>query len=160
MNPPDKPIVLITGAAGNIGRSLAAALAGGYRVVGLDKPGTSADFPLIEVDFTDDESVRAALGSFRNDYGRHIASVIHLVAYFDFTGEENPLYREVNVEGTRRLLRALQDFEVEQFVYALAGRARRSTRISRSRRAGPIRNRRRRPRRRSPRSTVKSPMWC
>ncbi|HEX6376618.1 MAG TPA: NAD-dependent epimerase/dehydratase family protein [Allosphingosinicella sp.] len=118
MNAADKPIVLITGAAGNIGRSLAGALADGYRVVGLDKPGTTADFPLIEVDFTDDDSVRAALESFRKDHGRHIASVIHLVAFFDFTGEENPLYQAVNVEGTRRLLRALRDFEVEQFVYA------------------------------------------
>ncbi len=87
MNAPDKPIVLITGAAGNIGRSLAGALANRYRVVGLDKPGMTADFPLIEVDFTDHESVRAALGSFRKDHGRHIASVIHLVAFFDFTGE-------------------------------------------------------------------------
>jgi len=118
MNATDKPIVLITGAAGNIGGSLAGALADGYRVVGLDQPGATADFPLIEVDFAEDESVGGALERFRNDYGRHIASVIHLVAFFDFTGEENPLYREVNVEGTRRLLRALQDFEVQQFVYA------------------------------------------
>ena len=35
-----------------------------------------------------------------------------------FTGEENSLYTTVNVEGTRRLLRSLQSFEVEQFVYA------------------------------------------
>src|SRR3546814_10780458 len=28
------------------------------------------------------------------------------------------LFRSVNVEGTRRLLRALQDFDVEQFVYS------------------------------------------
>src|SRR5688500_10029127 len=118
MNAAGRPTVLITGAAGNIGRSLAAALADGYRVVGLDKPGMTADFPLIEVDFTDEASVRAALESFRKDHGRRIASVIHLVAFFDFSGEENPLYREVNVEGTRRLLRALQDFEVEQFVFA------------------------------------------
>jgi nucleoside-diphosphate-sugar epimerase len=115
---PARPTVLITGAAGNIGRSLAGALADGYEIVGLDKPGTEAGFPLIEVDFTDDESVRGALSQFREAHGGRIASVIHLVAYFDFTGEENPLYEEVNVEGTRRLLRALRDFEVEQFLYS------------------------------------------
>lgn len=113
-----RPIVLITGAAGNIGRSLAEALSDAYQVVGLDRPGMTADFPLIEVDFTGDESVRAALDGFREDHGRRIASVIHLVAFFDFTGEESPLYEEVNVEGTRRLLRGLQAFEVEQFVYS------------------------------------------
>ncbi|MDT9600332.1 NAD-dependent epimerase/dehydratase family protein [Sphingosinicella rhizophila] len=118
MNPDDKPIILITGAAGNIGGSLATALAADYRIVGLDRSGAKADFPLIEVDFTKDESVAAALARFRQDHGSRIASVIHLVAFFDFSGEDNPLYREVNVEGTRRLLRALQEFEVEQFVYS------------------------------------------
>lgn len=114
----EKPIVLITGAAGNIGRSLARALETDYRIVGLDQAGASADFPLFEVDITDPRSVAEALDAFRGAFGPRIASVIHLVAYFDFTGEDNPLYRKVNVDGTRHLLRALQDFEVEQFVYA------------------------------------------
>ena len=43
----DKPLVLITGAAGNIGRPLARALDGRYRVVGLDREGDGRDFPLI-----------------------------------------------------------------------------------------------------------------
>lgn len=113
-----KPIVLITGAAGNIGRSLAAALSDGYSIVGLDQPGKKAEFPLIDADFTDDASIVRAMAQFRQTHGDHIASVIHLVAFFDFTGEENPLYQSVNVDGTRRLLRALQDMDVEQFVYA------------------------------------------
>jgi nucleoside-diphosphate-sugar epimerase len=114
----DKPIVLITGAAGNIGKSLAGALEDAYTVVGLDREGSEADFPLIDVDFTDDDSLRQALDTFRRDYGARIASVIHLVAFFDFSGEDDPLYEAVNVEGTRKLLRALQDFEVEQFLYS------------------------------------------
>lgn len=113
-----KPIVLITGAAGNIGRSLAAALSDAYAVVGLDRPGTKADFALIAADFTDDASISRAMTEFREAHGSRIASVIHLVAFFDFTGEKNPLYDSVNVEGTRRLLRALTEFEVEQFVYS------------------------------------------
>src|SRR3989337_3328084 len=92
-----KPIVLITGAAGNIGRSLAAALKDAYRVVGLDRPDSKADFPLIEVDLASDESVRSALGRVRKDHGSHIASVVHLAAFFDFSGEANPLYQTVNV---------------------------------------------------------------
>jgi nucleoside-diphosphate-sugar epimerase len=43
-----------------------------------------------------------------------VASVVHLAAYFDFSGEEHPLYDKLNVEGTRLLLRALGDFEVGQ----------------------------------------------
>jgi nucleoside-diphosphate-sugar epimerase len=113
-----KPIVLITGAAGNIGTSLAERLADGYRVVGLDRPGSKADFPLIEADLGDEKSVEQAIAEFRGKFGERIASVVHLAAYFDFTGEENPLYQSINVEGTRRLLKALQALEVEQFVYS------------------------------------------
>ena len=113
-----RPIVLITGATGNLGRSLAAALQRDYRVAGLDLKAQGADFPVFEADFTSDASVELALRKFREAFGSNIASVIHLVAHFDFTGEDKPLYQTVNVEGTRRLLRALQAFEVEQFVYA------------------------------------------
>ncbi|MGH8178315.1 MAG: NAD-dependent epimerase/dehydratase family protein [Steroidobacter sp.] len=114
-----KPLVVITGAAGDIGSSLAAALAPGYTVVGLDREqGGEGDGAIITADLTSDESVGNALQQVRERHGDHIASVVHLAAYFDFTGEENPLYDQVNVEGTRRLLRALRELEVEQFVYA------------------------------------------
>ena len=113
-----KPIVLITGAAGNIGTSLAVALERGYRVVGLDRPDSKADFPLVHADLGDHMSVERAIADFRGRFGDRIASVVHLAAYFDFTGEENPLYTRINVEGTRRLLAALQGIEVEQFVYS------------------------------------------
>ena len=33
------------------------------------------------------------------NHGSRIASVVHLAAYFDFTGEDNPLYQSVNVDG-------------------------------------------------------------
>ena len=72
----------------------------------------------IPCDLTSDKSVNKAMDELRKRFGKRIASVIHLSGYYDFTGEPNPLYEEVNVKGTRRLLQALQDFEVEQFIYA------------------------------------------
>jgi nucleoside-diphosphate-sugar epimerase len=114
----DQPIVLITGASGNLGASVAAAFAADYRVVGMDRDTGRTNFPLLRVDLTSDDSVELAFRKFRDAYGTRIASVIHLIAYFDFSGEDNPLYRAVNVDGTRCLLRALQSFAVEQFVYA------------------------------------------
>lgn len=114
----NRPIVLITGATGNLGRSIGAALGDAYRIVGLDRKSKHVDFPVFEADITSDASVELALRKFRDALGSRIASCIHLVAYFDFTGEDNALYETVNVEGTSRLLRELQNFEVEQFVYA------------------------------------------
>lgn len=113
-----RPIILITGGAGNLGRSIGQALGRDYRIVGLDRAADGADFPVLEVDITSDASVEFAFHRFRDAFGSRIASVIHLIAFFDFSGEDNPLYQSVNVEGTRRLLRALQGFEVKQFVYA------------------------------------------
>jgi nucleoside-diphosphate-sugar epimerase/VIT1/CCC1 family predicted Fe2+/Mn2+ transporter len=114
----DKPLVIITGATGNLGRSVAAVLSADYRIVGLDLKAEALTFPVIKVDLASDQSVLEALAQIRARHGGRVASVIHLAAYFDFTGKEHPLYRSVNVEGTRRLLRALQNFEVEQFVYS------------------------------------------
>jgi nucleoside-diphosphate-sugar epimerase len=76
------------------------------------------EFPLIEVDLSSDESTAAALAEVRERFGTKIDAVLHLVAFFDFSGEESPLYQTVNVEGTRRLLRALQDFDIGRFIYS------------------------------------------
>ena len=113
-----RPIVLITGATGNLGFSLAKALNKNYQIVGFDRKVKATDFPVIEADFASQPSIELALHKFRDRFGSRIASVIHLVAYFDFSGEDKPHYDTVNVEGTKLLLSALQKFEVEQFVYA------------------------------------------
>lgn len=113
-----KPIVIVTGAAGNLGRSLEMALRDDYQIVGLDLRSENSDFPIIGVDLTSEPAVELAFRKFRDSFGSTIASVIHLAAYFDFSGEESDLYASVNVEGTRKLLRALRDFEVGQFIYS------------------------------------------
>lgn len=114
----DRPVVVVTGAAGRVGGVLTRALADGYRVVGMDQDGKRADVPLIPVDLTVAASIDRALTQLRDSYGAHLASVIHLAAFFDFTGADNPLYRTLNVDGTHRLLDHLQRFRVEQFVYS------------------------------------------
>lgn len=115
---PQKPIVLITGAAGNIGSALTSVLKDDYMVIGFDVPGHEADCASMDCDLTSDASVKDALHTLSEKYGRKLAGVIHLAAYFDFTGEPHPLYEKLNVEGTRRLLDGLQDFEVDRFIYS------------------------------------------
>jgi nucleoside-diphosphate-sugar epimerase/uncharacterized membrane protein len=84
----------------------------------MDLKTSQATHDSIEIDLTSDDSVEQALQKFQSRYGKRIASVIHLAAYFDFSGEDHPLYRELNVEGSARLLRALQAFQVGQFVFS------------------------------------------
>ena len=110
-------VVLVTGYAGAIGGALAQRLRR-YRVIGLDRGCNGQDADCVEADLGSAASLARALDAVRERAGARIASVVHLAAYFDMTGEPNPLYRSVNVEGTRKLLDALRGFEVEQFVYA------------------------------------------
>jgi nucleoside-diphosphate-sugar epimerase/uncharacterized membrane protein len=113
-----KPLVLITGASGNIGTHLCQQLSTNYTTIGLDRDECeSADESYI-CDLTSDESIELALHKIREYHGKQIAAVVHLAAYFDFTGKPNPLYEEVNVEGTKRLLNGLANFEVKRFVYS------------------------------------------
>ncbi|MCV2869088.1 NAD-dependent epimerase/dehydratase family protein [Defluviimonas sp. WL0002] len=113
-----KPVVLITGAAGRIGRRLTRRLSDAYRVIGLDLPGSAKGKDMFGCDLTEPGSSDQAIAAVVDDVGRDIASVIHLAAYFDFSGEERPQYDAVNVQGTSNLLAALKQANVEQFVYS------------------------------------------
>jgi nucleoside-diphosphate-sugar epimerase len=117
----DRPVVLITGSEGLIGDALVRNLAVDHHVAGFDvarrhKDPQELDF--IDCDLTRDDSVHSALEQLRAKNGSKLASVIHLAAYYDFSGKPSPLYRDLTIEGTRRLLQALRSFEVEQFVFS------------------------------------------
>lgn len=117
------PAVVITGASGLIGTRIARALSSHYAVVGLDVNEPGEDYPdrarFIECDLTDDHSTAAAVDQVREACGLSVASIIHLAAYYDFAGEPSPLYDELTVAGTRRLLRcARQRLDVGQFVFS------------------------------------------
>ena len=117
----NKPVVLVTGSSGLIGKRIIDRLADRYQCVGLDKVGNPRANPKSEnicLDITDPASIHSALDRVNFSYGREIASVIHLAAYYDFAGEPSDLYEKVTVRGTEKLLDALQEFEVEQFLFS------------------------------------------
>ena len=73
---------------------------------------------VLMADFDTADSIALALHRPRAEHGAQIASVIHLVACFDLDDTDQPLDQATSVEGTRHLLRGVQDFEVERLVYA------------------------------------------
>lgn len=120
-NVEDKDVVIITGSSGLIGTRLINILKDDFRIVGMDKQGNpyppkEAEF--VYFDITKEDSIRAAMERIRHVYGNKIASVIHLAAYYDFSGEPSPLYEEVTEKGTHKFLNVLQDFDVEQFIFS------------------------------------------
>jgi nucleoside-diphosphate-sugar epimerase len=114
----DQELVIVTGSRGRTGAPLCERLAGRYDVVGFDRasPHPAPAVPGVEADLSSDASVAEALARVRREYGRHIASVVHLAPHRDLSGEADPRDEEAAVAGCRRLLRGLQDFIVEQVV--------------------------------------------
>jgi nucleoside-diphosphate-sugar epimerase len=111
----------VTGSEGLIGDAVVQWEYPNYDIASFDieRPHKSPEIQdFIDCDLTDDTSVRNALRTLRERHGARLASVIHLAAYYDFSGEPSRLYQDLTVEGTRRLLRGLREFEVEQFIFS------------------------------------------
>lgn len=123
MNAPqvEKPLVLVTGSTGLIGNKVIQRLTNDFKVVGMDihEPEDShTEMEWRRCDLTRDDDVNTTLNGIAADFGREIASVIHLAAYYNFSGEPSPLYEKLTVNGSRRLIRKLQEFQVHQFVFS------------------------------------------
>ena len=116
-----KPVVVVTGSSGLIGCALCKALAKDYQIVGFDRDGYPYPPPEAEcvcVDLSSDASVKHSFERVRYAYGNRIASVVHLAAYYSFSGEPSPLYEQITVRGTERMLRELHNLELDQFVFS------------------------------------------
>lgn len=115
-----KDVVIVTGSCGRIGAEVVKRLGENYSIVGfelLKALYASANEELVPVDISSDESVQQAFMHIRNFYGKKIASVIHLAAYYSFKEKHSDKYESITVKGTQRLLKALQEFDVEQFIF-------------------------------------------
>lgn len=117
-----RPLLIVTGSSGLIGTRVLQQLGADYDAVGLDvNPPQEAHVPYrhVHADLTDDTSVERALASVRAEHGDRVASVLHLAAYYDFSGEPSPLYETLTVQGTARLLKGLRAFaRVEQIAFS------------------------------------------
>jgi nucleoside-diphosphate-sugar epimerase len=114
--------LIITGSSGRIGSAFIDRVGDTYTEMGFDLEGPPSPPPetehVINCDLSSNKSVWAALDEIRRLGHKRLASVIHLAAYYSFSGEPSPLYEQVTVRGTERLLHGLRDFEVEQFIFS------------------------------------------
>jgi nucleoside-diphosphate-sugar epimerase len=118
-----KQTVIVTGGSGLIGSRIIGRAPPEFNLVGFDakaprEPPVHAES--VSVDLISQQAIERALQRVRYAYGDQIASVIHLAAFYDFSGEDSPLYDELTVRGTQRLLGALRagGFRVQQFIFS------------------------------------------
>ncbi len=118
-----RPRVIVVGASGFIGRYLVEALKEDHQVVGLARTSQAgadvAIHPNVEwhqVDIGDRAAVAAAFR--RIAEGGPVDLVLHLAAYYDFTGEAHPEYRRTNVDGLRNVLDRCRELRPRVFVFA------------------------------------------
>jgi len=117
-----KDVIITTGSSGMLGSGVIDRLHDDYQIIGFDRDGQPQPPPEAEcvlMDVTDPRSVDLALQRVRYGYGDHVAALVHMAAYYDFDGEDNPLYEQVTINGTKRLLEGIHSktLDVEQFVF-------------------------------------------
>ena len=116
----EKEVVIVTGSSGRIGTRVIERLKSEYQPIGMDFIGKTSPYPEMEfvfVDLSSDASVKCAFDRVRHAYGNKISSIVHLAAFYSFTGANLNLYEQITVQGTRRLFDEAKKFDVEQFIF-------------------------------------------
>jgi nucleoside-diphosphate-sugar epimerase len=115
--------VVVTGASGFLGRLLVQLLRRRHVVLAIDRRTLAeaelAGHPNVQwypVDLCDADAVAGTMACIAAGGGAQV--VIHLAAYYDFTGEEHPEYRRTNVDAMRILLDSCRGLGVGHFVFA------------------------------------------
>lgn len=117
-----KPWMIITGATGFLGGQLVRQLRKEYRVFAFGRrTARDAGAPegdgieWFQVDIADLDRLQEAFEHIRQHGGADI--LLHLAAYYDFTGEENAEYERTNVLGTHNVLKLSESLGLRRFIY-------------------------------------------
>jgi nucleoside-diphosphate-sugar epimerase len=118
-----EPWLIITGATGFLGGQLVRQLRKEYRIVALgrrDPAEVGAPVgPGIEwfrVDIADFDRLRQVFDRIREIGGARL--LLHMAAYYDFTGDDHPEYRRTNIVGTENLIKLAEPLQLRRFIFA------------------------------------------
>jgi nucleoside-diphosphate-sugar epimerase len=114
--------LVLTGASGFVGRHLLDDLKNDYRIFAIARRSqhdcgapVHPNIAWMRVDIADREDLARTFREIATAGGAKV--LVHLAAYYDFTGEDHPEYRRTNVEGTRNVLEAARATGIGGFVF-------------------------------------------
>jgi len=117
------PRIVLTGASGFIGRHLLGELKERYYVYALARRSRQEcrislhpNVQWMQADIAEVEPLTAVFNRIRNEGGAEV--LIHLAAFYDFTGEDNPEYQRTNVVGLRNVLELSRSLALRRFIFA------------------------------------------
>ena len=70
------------------------------------------------MDLSSEENIAEGFKQVKDKFGNDVTSMVHLAAYYNFTGGHADLYDKITVKGSERMLHHLQDFNCEQFIFS------------------------------------------
>lgn len=117
------PRLIVTGASGFVGRRLLEMLQGSYRIEAVDRlsaaesgVGLGPNMRWHQVELCEPAPVDRLFAELRADGPADF--LIHLAAYYDFSGEDHPEYHRTNVDATRHVLEACRGLGLRRFIFA------------------------------------------
>ncbi len=119
----DLPRLVVTGASGFVGRHLLEALKAKYKIFAIARrtqrqsgAPVHPNISWLRVDIGDIEPLETVFRKIRDTGGADI--LVHLAAYYDFSGVEHPEYMRTNVQGLRNVLDLSKSLHLKQFIFA------------------------------------------
>lgn len=115
--------IVMTGASGFVGRHLLDDLKEDHRIFAIARRSQQdcgapvhPNIAWMRVDIGDQQGLARTFREIRTAGGAK--TLVHLAAYYDFTGEAHPEYQRTNVDGTRNVLQAARGSDIDSFVFA------------------------------------------
>jgi nucleoside-diphosphate-sugar epimerase len=115
--------IIVTGASGFLGTRLLRQIRSDRPVVAIDRrlPDDPSDLNhegvrWVQIDLADSQAVRDAFREITDAGGAD--HLVHLAAYYDFTGDEHPEYRRTNVDALRFVLEESRTLGLKRFFFA------------------------------------------
>ncbi len=117
-----EPWAVITGATGFLGGQLVRQMRKEYRIFALGRrtPGEAGvpegpGITWFQVDIGHFERLREVFEHIRGQGGAEL--LLHLAAYYDFSGEDSPEYQRTNVQGMRSVLELAEPLKLRKFIF-------------------------------------------